>query len=131
MHTRTCPKCSGSSTKSGHPDDTNPCDHCVEGVTAAEGYKLVWFIYSEPGYPVVDNESCETAEANFEIMGYDDSEWNRHGDAYVGAAIVDEKTHEIMDESTPIDCKWFQWDDDGPVDRHAWRKYLASQPVMS
>jgi hypothetical protein len=131
MHTRTCPKCSGSGTRSGHPDDPNPCNHCVEGVTAEEGYKLVWFVYSEPGYPVLDNESHEVAEAELEAMGYEDLDWNRHGDAYVGAAIIDEQTHEIMQESTNIDSKWFEWNDDEPCDRDAWRKYLGSRPVMS
>ena len=127
MHTRTCSKCSGSGTKSGHPDDSNPCLHCVEGVTAEEGYKLVWFIYKDYGYPMYDHEFSETAHADLEALQHEDPTWNEWGEAYVGPAIIDEKTNEIMDEGVEEGNGWYKWNEDGPVDRNGWIDYLSGK----
>lgn len=127
MHTRTCSKCSGSGTDSGHPDHGRPCLHCVEGVTAGQGYKLVWFIYRDYGYPITDHEFPDVARGDLEAMGFEDPTWDQWGEAHVAPAIIDEKTNEIMDEGVEEADGWYKWNEQGPVDSNGWIDYLSGK----
>jgi len=127
MHTQTCSKCSGSGTDSGHPDHGRPCNFCVEGVTAGPGYKLVWFIYRDYGYPITNHEFLDVALGDLEAMGFEDPTWDQWGEAHVAPAIIDETTNEIVDEGVEEADGWYKWNEQGPVDSKGWIDHLSGK----
>jgi len=64
--------------------------------------KIVWMIWSEPGYPITYREDEYDARAELEEMKREDHTFDQWGDSYVSPVIMDWMNYKL----------YFHWDED-------------------